>query len=224
MIEKKKLFNPKGDDSVFSRKLVGGSTTNLIQLNSVRYKWATQLYQRMVNNHWIPEKVDLSQDIGDYKLLTEDEKTAYKGILSFLVFLDSLQVNNLPHISDYITAAEVNLALAVQTFSESIHSASYQYLIESLITETERDSVYDTWRKDNILFERNKYIASIFQDFLDNPTEDNFFKVLIGNYALEGLFFYNGFQFFFTLATRHLMGGTADIIKYIMRKLNIAPL
>jgi ribonucleoside-diphosphate reductase beta chain len=217
MIEKKKLFNPKGDDTISSRKLVGGSTTNLIQLNSVRYKWATQLYDRMLGNFWIPQKVDLSQDVGDYKLLTEDEKIAFDGVLSFLVFLDSLQVSNIPHISDYITAPEVNLTLSVHCFQESTHSASYQYLIESLLDKEKRDAAYEFWRKDSILFERNKYIASIFQEFLDNPTEEAFFRVLVANYLLESIYFYNGFTFFYSLATRHLMGGTADIIKYIQK-------
>jgi ribonucleoside-diphosphate reductase beta chain len=55
-------------------------------------------------NFWIPEKVDLTMDILDYKKLTKEEQTAYDGILSFLVFLDSIQVSNLPNIIDYVTA------------------------------------------------------------------------------------------------------------------------
>lgn len=217
MITKKKLFNPEGDDTVFSRKLTGGSTTNLIQLNSIRYKWAATLQDRMISNFWIPQKVDITQDINDYKLLTEEERSSFDGILSFLVFLDSLQVNNLPHISDYITAPEVNLVLSTQTFFEGIHSSSYQYIIESVLPKEKRDIAYEFWRTDAILFERINYIAGIFQSFLDNSTANNFFKVLIANYLLEGLYFYNGFTYFFALATRHLMGGTADIIKMIMR-------
>lgn len=215
IIKQKKLFNPTGNDSSSNRQLVGGSTTNLIQLNSVKYKWATSIYERMINNHWIPQKVDLTQDIGDYKLLTDEEREAFNGVLSFLVFLDSLQVNNLPHISDYITAPEVNLALAVQTFFEGIHVASYQYLIESILEEKNRDKAYEYWKKDKVLADRVAYIATIYQDLLDNPSESTFFKVLIGNYLLESVLFYNSFIFFYSLSTRHMMGGCADIIKYI---------
>jgi len=215
IIKQKKLFNPTGNDSSYNRQLVGGSTTNLIQLNSVKYKWATSLYERMTNNHWIPQKVDLTQDVGDYKLLTDEEREAFNGVLSFLVFLDSLQVNNLSHISDYITAPEVNLALAVQTFFEGIHVASYQYLIESILDEKKRDEAYEYWKKDEVLADRVAYIATIYQNLLDESSEDNFFKALIGNYLLESVLFYNSFIFFYSLSTRHMMGGCADIIKYI---------
>ncbi len=37
----------------------------------------------MMGNFWIPEKIDLTQDKNDYKNLTDQEKKAYDGILSF---------------------------------------------------------------------------------------------------------------------------------------------
>ena len=40
------------------------------------------------------------------------ERSAYDKILSFLVFLDSIQTANLPNIGAYITANEVNLCLS----------------------------------------------------------------------------------------------------------------
>lgn len=69
-----------------------------------------------MNNFWIPEEINLSQDIKDYPHLEPAERKAYDKILSFLVFLDSLQSNNLPCVSEYITANEVNLCLHIQTF------------------------------------------------------------------------------------------------------------
>ena len=68
-----------------------------------------------------------------------------------------------------------------------------------------------------ILLERNKTIAEIYQEFKDNPTEDSFIKVLIANFLLEGLYFYNGFMFFYNLASRGMMTDTATQIKYINR-------
>ena len=49
------------------------------------------------------------------------KRQAYDKILSFFVFLDSLQSNNLPTISEYITANEVNLCLHIQAFQECVH-------------------------------------------------------------------------------------------------------
>lgn len=149
--------------------------------------------------------------------MTKGEQRAYDGILSFLVFLDSIQVNNLPYINAHITAPEVSLVISIQDYQEAIHSQSYAYTIESVIPKNKRDKIYDYWRSDEVLLERNKYIADIYQQFINDQTDENYFKVLIANYLLEGLYFYNGFNFFYNLTSRNLMPGTADIIKYINR-------
>ena len=160
VVDRKKLFNPLGDDSLIQRKIIKGDTTNLFNLNNVKYQWGNQLYRTMMGNFWIPEKIDLTQDKNDYSNLTEAEKEAYDGILSFLIFLDSIQTNNIPNISDYITAPEVNLVLSIQTFQEAIHSQSYQYIIESILPKETRTSIYDKWREDKVLFAPNIPIKS----------------------------------------------------------------
>lgn len=216
-MKRKKLFNVEGNDDVLQRKMIAGNSTNLFNLNNVKYQWANKLYRLMMENFWIPEKVSLYDDKRAYDELTPAEQNAYDGILSFLVFLDSIQTNNLPNISDYITAPEVNLVLAIQTYQEAVHSQSYAYIIESIIPAEKRATIYDRWRDDKVLFERNKYIAEIYQNFVDDRSDVNFAKVLVANFLLEGLYFYNGFNFFYNLAARSLMIGTADEIKYINR-------
>ena len=216
-MQRKKLFNIDGNDDVLQRKMIAGNVTNLFNLNNVKYQWANKLYRLMMENFWIPEKVSLFDDKRAYDELTPAEQNAYDGILSFLVFLDSIQTNNLPNISDYITAPEVNLILAIQTYQEAVHSQSYAYIIESIIPAEKRETIYDRWRDDKVLLERNKYIAEIYQKFIDDRNDVNFARVLVANFLLEGLYFYNGFNFFYNLAARSLMIGTADEIKYINR-------
>ena len=55
-MDRKKLFNPEGDDTLNARKIIKGNSTNLFNLNNVRYQWANQLYRTMMANFWIPEK------------------------------------------------------------------------------------------------------------------------------------------------------------------------
>ena len=47
------IFNPSGDDATETRSIWFGNTTNLMQLNDVRYTWAVGLYQQMRENFWI---------------------------------------------------------------------------------------------------------------------------------------------------------------------------
>jgi ribonucleoside-diphosphate reductase beta chain len=42
---------------VNSRTIIKGNTTGLFNLNAVKYSWAKSLYQVMIGNFWIPEKV-----------------------------------------------------------------------------------------------------------------------------------------------------------------------
>lgn len=216
-LESKKLFNPKGDDSVENRKMIFGNPTNLINLNNAKYPWTNNLYRGMMENFWIPEKINLMNDKVDFAKLPKADQRAYNGILSFLVFLDSIQTNNLPNISNYITDPSVSLLLSVQTYQEAVHSQSYSYIIESIFPKEEKDLIYELWRKDKKLFSRNEYIASIYQKLLDDPSPENFGRAVFADYLLEGIYFYNGFNFFYNLARRNLMIGTKDIIKLIHR-------
>ena len=216
-MKKKRLFNPQGNDRVQDRKIIDGDITNLFNLNDIKYSWAKDMYRVMMANFWVPEKVDLTQDIKDYSELTGDEQKAFDAILSFLIFLDSIQTNNVPNIADYITAPEISTILAIQTYQEAIHSQSYAYILESIVSASKRESIYNKWRDEEILLKRNKYIAEIYQRFLDEPNSENYARVLIANYILESLYFYNGFNFFYNLASRNLVLGTADEIRYINR-------
>lgn len=213
------LFNPLGNDEIEHRTIIKGSTTGLFNLNDTKYSWAKSLYQVMVGNFWIPEKVSgLKDDARMFHTeLTKEEQRAYKGILSFLIFLDSIQTVNLPHFSDFVTSPEVNLILSIQAFQEAIHSQSYGTILESVVDSAERKEIYYFWREDKILLERNRYIGQIYQDFIDHPSDENFFRGIVANFLLESLYFYNGFAFFDTLVDQMKMLATGRMIAYIRR-------
>ena len=58
-----------------------------------------------MNNFWIPEEINMNTDVQDYKKLSVPEKTAYDKILSFLIFLDSIQTANLPNVGQYVNSS-----------------------------------------------------------------------------------------------------------------------
>lgn len=218
-IEKRKLFNPTGNDEVSQRTIIKGNSTGIFNLNDTKYAWAKKMYQVMIGNFWVPEKVSgLGDDGRMYKqVLTKDEQTAYKGVISFLTFLDSLQTVNLPNFNDYVTAPEVNLILSIQSYQEAIHSQSYATILESVVEAKEREEIYYLWREDKVLLERNSYIGDIYQQFINNPSDETFFRGIVGNFLLESLYFYNGFAFFDTLVYQSKMTATGRMISYIRR-------
>ena len=214
---KKPLFNPQGDVDVISRRMVGGNPTNLNDFNNMKYAWVSPWYRQAMNNFWIPEEINLATDKKQYPLLDAAERRAYDKILSFLIFLDSIQTANLPNIGQYITANEVNLCLCIQTYQEAIHSQSYSYMLDSICEPNERDSILFQWKDDEHLLRRNTFIGDIYNAFQQEKSMDNFLRVIMGNYILEGVYFYSGFMFFYNLARNNRMTGSAQQIRYINR-------
>ena len=72
--------------------MINGNTTNLNDFNNMKYVWVSSWYRQAMNNFWIPEEINLTQDIQDYRILSEAERTAYDKILSFLLCFSSFMV------------------------------------------------------------------------------------------------------------------------------------
>ena len=212
-----KVFNPTGTDLKSERHSFQGNSTGIINLNNVRYQWAIELWRQMRENFWVAEKFDLSLDRTDYNNLTPEEQRGFDGILAYLVFLDSVQVQNIPHLVRECTAPEVSICFSEQLSQETLHAQSYAYMIESIIPEEKREKIYSYWKDDEILLNRCKLIGSYYQKYIDHPNYENFLIALIADYILEGLYFYTGFIFFYNLSSRSLMCGSADIFKLINR-------
>lgn len=219
-LNKKALFNALGDIEISKRRMINGNTTNLNDFNNMKYSWVSDWYRQAMNNFWIPEEINLTQDIQDYRLLSDDERNAYDKILSFLVFLDSLQTANLPNIGDYITANEINLCLTIQAFQEAVHSQSYSYMLDTICSPVKRDEILYQWKYDEHLLKRNTFIGEQYNSFLKNKDGFNLVKTLMANYILEGIYFYSGFMFFYNLGRMGKMSGSSQEIRYINRDEN----
>nr|WP_320056953.1 ribonucleotide-diphosphate reductase subunit beta [uncultured Bacteroides sp.] len=219
-LNKKALFNEHGDTDVALRRLINGNTTNLNDFNNMKYVWVSNWYRQAMNNFWIPEEINMSQDMKDYRNLSTSERVAYNKILSFLIFLDSIQTANLPNIAEYITANEVNLCLTIQAFQEAVHSQSYSYMLDTICSPEERAAILYQWKDDEYLLKRNKFIGDIYNEFQLNKESNQLLKTLVANYVLEGIYFYAGFMFFYNLGRNGKMPGSVQEIRYINRDEN----
>ena len=196
-LKKKPLFNPDGDVEVLKRRMIGGNTTNLNDFNNMKYAWVSDWYRQAMNNFWIPEE-----------------------ILSFLIFLDSVQTANLPNVGEYITANEVNLCLTIQAFQEAVHSQSYGYMLDTICSPVERNEILYQWRQDEHLLRRNEFIGNLYNEFQEKKDDYTLVRTMIANYILEGVYFYSGFMFFYNLGRNNKMPGSVQEIRYINRDEN----
>ncbi len=219
-LKPKGLFNENGDIELSKRRMINGNTTNLNDFNNMKYTWVSDWYRQAMNNFWIPEEINMNQDVKDYRHLSEAEKTAYDKTLSFLIFLDSIQTANLPNVGEYITANEVNLCLTIQAFQEAVHSQSYSYMLDTICAPAERDEILYQWKDDPHLLARNRFIGDLYNDFVKNKDAYHLMKTMMANYILEGVYFYSGFMFFYNLGRMGKMPGSVQEIRYINRDEN----
>lgn len=215
-MDRKKIYNPNSDEHTRDRKIFGGNPTGIFELNDIKYQWAYNLWEVMLSNTWFPKEVDMTKDVSDYKQLTDAEKTAYDKVLAQLIFMDSLQTNNLiDNINPFITSPEINLILVRQAFEEALHAQSYAVMVDSISTNSAE--IYELWRRDMMLKHKNDAIAAVYEELGVNPTDQNIVKAMFANQILEGIYFYSGFTYIYTLARSGKMLGSADMIRFIQR-------
>lgn len=215
-MNRKKIYNPQSNENVNERRIFGGNPTGIFELNDIKYQWAYNLWEMMLNNTWFPKEVDMTRDVSDYKHITEMEKDAYDKALSQLIFMDSLQTNNImDNINPYVTSPEINLILVRQAYEEALHSQSYAVMVDSISANSKE--IYDLWRRDMMLKSKNDAIAKVYEELSKNPTEHNFVKACFANQILEGIYFYSGFAYIYTLARSGKMLGSAQMIRFIQR-------
>jgi len=215
-MNRKKIYNPNSQEKTKDRRIFGGNPTGIFELNDIKYQWAYNLWEVMLNNTWFPKEVDMTKDVSDYKHLIDAEKSAYDKVLAQLIFMDSLQTNNIiDNLNPFITSPEINLILVRQAFEEALHSQSYAVMVDSISTNS--DEIYDLWRRDMKLKSKNDAIANIYEELSENPSDENIVKAMFANQILEGIYFYSGFTYLYTLARSGKMLGSAQMIRFIQR-------
>lgn len=218
-MDKKQLYNNKSEESVKDRKVFGGNPTCIFDLHKVKYTWADSLWRVMLANTWFPHEVPMAADKNDYERLSYELRSAFDRSLAQLIFLDSIQTNNLiDNLNAYITAPELNLLIVRQAYEEAIHSKSYAIIVDSLTSHPE--TIYDLHRILPPLDSKNQAIAKTYMEFIEFPCEKNLFLVLVANLILEGIHFYSAFAFFYALYRQGTMLSTGRMIRFIHRDEN----
>src|SRR5699024_4722737 len=129
-----------------------GTMTEKIQLtnkveainwNRIQDEKDVEVWNRLVNNFWLPEKVPLSNDIQSWATLNEDEKLLTMRVFTGLTLLDTLQgtVGAVSLIPDALTPHEEAVYTNI-AFMESVHAKSYSSIFSTLASTKEIDEAF----------------------------------------------------------------------------------
>ena len=200
---------------------------DLNQLVPFKYEWAWTKYLDGCANHWMPQEINMTQDIALWRSndgLSDDERKIVMRNLGFFSTADSLVANNLVlSIYRLVTNPECRQYLLRQAFEEAIHTHAYQYCIESL--GMDEGEIFNMYREIPAVAKKAawalKYTQAIGNPQFQTGTTENdqeLLQNLIAFYCvLEGLFFYCGFSQILSMGRRNKMTGVAEQFQYILR-------
>jgi len=215
-LNKKIIYNPASTESLNDRQIFGGNPDGMLNFTKAKYDWALKLWDTMEANTWFPKEVQMTGDAKDYKNLTTPEKRMYDLVLSQLIFMDSLQTNNImDNMNPYITAPEINAILSRQAYEEANHSKSYAVMVESISDNT--DDIYNMWKTDAMLQKKNLFVANSFKALGEELTDEAMVLAMFANQVLEGIYFYAGFAAMYALGKSGKMLGSSQMIRFIQR-------
>ena len=208
-------------------KMMINCNADLNQLVPFKYDWAWQKYLDGSANHWMPQEINMTNDIVLWKSedgLTEDERTIVKRNLGFFSTADSLVANNLVlALYRLITNPECRQYILRQSLEEAIHTHAYQYCIESL--GMDEGEIFNMYREVPCVARKASWGLKYTQE-ISNPefktgtveTDKQLLKNFIAFYCvLEGIFFYCGFTQILSMGRRNKMTGTSEQFQYILR-------
>lgn len=182
-----------------------------INWNEIQDPIDNLVWQRLVNNFWLPEKVPVSNDIPSWNTLTPAEKTVTIRVFTGLTLLDTLQeeVGAPLLIPDAITPHEKSV-LGNVVFMEGVHAKSYSSIFSTLCSTPEIKDAF-RWSEESPFLQKKAEMIS------EHYRGDDKLKRKIASVLLESMLFYSGFYLPMHWASRAKLTNTADMIRLIIR-------
>ena len=182
-----------------------------IDWNNIEDPKDKEVWDKLTENFWLPEKVPLSNDVKSYNNLPEAEKKVMQNTYGMLTLLDTIQstVGATAMVGDALTPHEEAVYSNI-VFMESVHAKSYSSIFSTLCSKEENDAIFE-WTENNELVQN---LARIQMNFY---TDIDPIKRKIAGTMLEGYLFYAGFFTPFYMGSRNKLPNTADLLGLIFR-------
>lgn len=182
-----------------------------INWNHVEDPLDLEVWNKLVSQFWLPERIALSNDRAAWDKMTPEEQLATGKVFAGLAGLDTLQSSvGAPSMAqDAITQHEVAILQNI-AFMEAVHAKSYSAFNATLLTseDIERDW---RWFAEN---DQTQYKIRRITEFYHG--KDPIMKKAAST-LLESFLFYSGFYLPLYWSSQGKLTNTADMIKLIIR-------
>jgi len=209
------LFTPENPNK--STKLAKGVTSGVLNWNDLQYPQFYEYYRTLLGNFWTPFSINMHDDKKQWlsTSISDKEKEAFLNIIGLLAILDSVQPNFLSLVKEYLTDSAAQAVITIIEQQEVVHNHSYSYVLSSIEKRDVQNRAFEMARTHKEIYERNKLVIDVYEDFRANPTIETLCKALAASIVLEGINFYSAFAFFYNMARNQKLLKTSTMISYI---------
>lgn len=170
-----------------------------------------EVWNKVTQNFWLPEKMAISQDLKSWDTLNDDEKWMTSRVFTGLTVLDTLQGRyGMTSLLDDAQTQHEEAVLSNFAFMEQVHAKSYSSIFSTLLSTREIDEAF-RWS------EENKNVQAKAQIVLNHYKGDDPDKRKVASVMLESFLFYSGFYAPMYWASKAKLSTTADLVKLIIR-------
>ena len=168
-------------------------------------------WEKLTEQFWLDTRIPLSNDLDDWRKLSQKEKDLVGKVFGGLTLLDTLQsVDGVSAIRPDIRTPHEEAVLNNIQFVESIHAKSYSSIFSTLNTKAEIEEIFE-WTVNNEHLQKK---AEIIKDVYDNGTP---LQKKVASVFLESFLFYSGFFTPLWYLGNNKLPNVAEIIKLIIR-------
>ncbi|SFF97937.1 class 1b ribonucleoside-diphosphate reductase subunit beta [Streptococcus equinus] len=179
---------------------------NLVEDEFDEYVW-----DKATAQFWLDTRVPVSNDLLDWKSLTEDEKDVVKKAVGGLALLDTLQSEEGLYAIKKSSRTQKELAVLTDfTFMESIHAKTYGTILISLNTLKEITDIYDWMNNDP----RMQFKVQKVNKYYQHGTP---LQVKVASVFLEGVLYYSNFFTPLWYRGSNKLANLAELIKLVIR-------
>lgn len=170
-----------------------------------------EVWNRLTSNFWLPEKVPLSNDLGDWQKLRQVDRQLTMRVFTGLTLLDTVQatVGEISQIQDARTEHEEAVYTNI-AFMQAVHARSYSSVFSTLSNTPEIDEAYAWAVNNDILQQRVRKIMVHYYG-------DDALKRKVASTLLSSLLLYAGFYLPLHFSVHGNLTNTADMIRLILR-------
>lgn len=173
------------------------------------------VWDKLLANFWVPEKVALSNDLPTWGTLTESEKTLVHHVFTGLTMLDTIQGRfAAPALTRDATSLFEEAIYANIGFMEQIHAKSYSSIFSTLSNTKDINASF-RWSTENEWLRNKERIIMAYYN--ENDGKHSTLKRKIASVFLESFLFYSGFYLPLSLNGQAKLTNTGTIIKLIIR-------